>query len=233
MPLEDRLVELHCDALIFDLDGVLVDSIQCIENHWRRWAAAHHLAADEILRHAHGRRSIETIQLMAPHLDAEKEAAQLDTAEAADTDGLAKVKGAAELIASIPAGAWAVATSGSRPLATTRLAFAGLPIPPVLVTAGDVRSGKPHPEAYLRAAERLGMAVSKCVVIEDAPAGIQAARSAGMRVIAVAATHPPAALTGANVVTRRLNDIKVDLIQDANKGRFAVQVKAIHAAGAA
>jgi sugar-phosphatase len=113
-------------------------------------------------------------------------------------------------------------------MAANRLAFAGLPIPPVLIAAGDVKSGKPHPEPYLRAAEQLGMAASKCVVIEDAPAGIQAARSAGMGVIAVAATHPPAALADADVVARRLSDIRVGLSQDANQGRFAVRVKAIH-----
>ncbi len=195
--------------MIFDLDGVLVDSRVVIERHWRQWATQHNLDMAEIMHVAHGRRTVETIRLVAPYLDAEAEAARFEASEAFDTDGLVEIDGAARLVRSLPGDSWAVATSGSRDIAITRLGYAGVPRPTVLVTADDVKQGKPDPEAYLLASERLGVAPEGCVVVEDAPAGIEAAHAAGMRVIAVATTYAQEKLEGADVVVACLSDIQV------------------------
>jgi len=201
--------QLQCDAVIFDLDGVLVDSMVVIERHWRQWAIQHNFDAAEIMRVAHGRRTVETIRLVAPHLDAEVEAARFEAGEAFDTDGLVRIDGAARLVRSLPRSSWAVATSGTRDVAMTRLRHTGLPMPTVLVTADDVKRGKPDPEAYLLASERLGVAPEGCVVVEDAPAGVEAAHAAGMRVIAVATTHAQEKLESADTVVARLSDIQI------------------------
>jgi len=199
---------IECEALIFDLDGVLVDSTACIQRHWRLWAAGQGLEVEEVLRACHGRRTVETIRLVAPRLDADLEAAQFDAREAFDTEGVVAMAGATELLGSLPAGRWAVATSGTRATATSRMERAGLPVPGVLVNADDVRHGKPDPEAFLLAAERLGTVPAGCVVVEDAPAGVEAARRAGMRVIGLAAS-PNHVLDGADLVVSRLGDIRI------------------------
>jgi mannitol-1-/sugar-/sorbitol-6-phosphatase len=179
----------ECRAVIFDLDGVLVDSTSYIEEQWRRWAASKGLAPERFLEVCHGRRAVETIRLAAPHLDAEAEVAAFVPPND-DNTPLAPTEGAAELLKLLPPRSWAVATSGPKAGAVERLRRAGLPIPTVLVGAEDVVRGKPSPDVYLEAARRLGMAPADCVVVEDAPAGIEAGRAAGMRVIALTTTHP-------------------------------------------
>jgi sugar-phosphatase len=203
------MTEWECDALLFDLDGVLVNSAACVERHWRRWAVEHQLDGDEIMRCAHGRPTVETIRLVAPHLSAEAEAAQLDAGEAGDTDGVMIVQGAAQLVSSLPLDAWAIANSGTRDTALARLKHTGVPIPSVLVTAGDVERGKPNPDSYLLAAARLGVGAERCVVIEDAPTGIMAAHAAGMRVVALATTHRKEDLAEADARAARLIDVQI------------------------
>lgn len=199
-----------CQAIIFDLDGVLVDSNPIAERHWERWAVRHGLPFDEIARSHHGRPTVEIIRRVAPHLDAEREARRKETAEADDTDGLTAYDGAADLLAMLPAGRWAVATSGTRRTAAFRLAHVGLPEPAVLVTADDVERGKPAPDSYLLAAERLGVDPADCVAVEDAPAGVESARAAGARVIAVASTNGPDVLSRADVVLPELAALRVE-----------------------
>jgi sugar-phosphatase len=212
---------------LFDLDGVLVDSAACVERHWRRWAREHHLDTDEIMRFAHGRPTVETIRLVAPHLPAESEAARLDAGEALDTDGLVAIQGAARLVRSLPANAWAIATSGTRDTALTRLRHTGLPLPLVLITADDVKRGKPNPEVYLLAAAKQHVAAERCVVVEDAPAGISAAHAAGMRVVALTTTHSQAELEEADTRAARLTDIEI-VPRDMRTGRrFTVRVTGV------
>jgi sugar-phosphatase len=201
--------QLACDALLFDLDGVLIDSTSCITRHWKAWADRHGLDFSIIMEAAHGIRTIETMQLAAPHLDVESEAERFTAGEIADTDGVFVIEGAAELLAGLPEGAWAVVTSGSAELATARLGRAGLPIPSVLVTAGDVQRGKPVPDPYLLCAERLGLPVSRCVAVEDSPAGIQSARAARMRVIGIAATHAREGLVRSTTIVDRLSALRI------------------------
>jgi mannitol-1-/sugar-/sorbitol-6-phosphatase len=217
--------ELGCQAILFDLDGVLVDSTACIERHWRNWAEKNNLDLGAILRVSTGRRTEDTIRLVAPHLEVEEEAARIAEQEAVDTDGVLEIEGAARLLRMLPAGAWAVVTSGPTKSSLARLARAGLPVPTVVVTAEDVKRGKPDPEPYLVAAVRLGVAPAECVVVEDAPAGIQSAHAAGMRVIAVASTHPVDELS-AEAVANRLADIHVMASENRSADCLTVRVEA-------
>jgi sugar-phosphatase len=178
----------ECSAILFDLDGVLVDSAAYVEQQWRRWASAKGLRAEPFLRVCHGRRAVETIRIAAPHLDAEAEVAALAPAEESG-EGIGPLAGAARLLETLPESSWGVVTSGPRPAAAARLLQAGLPMPSVLICAEDVRRGKPSPDAFLLGASGLDVAPADCLVIEDAPAGVQAARAAGMPVIALTTTH--------------------------------------------
>lgn len=218
---------LECSAVIFDLDGVLVDSTACIERHWQLWAAKHKLNLEKVLDAAHGRRTIETVRLVAPHLDSAVEAAQLEIDEAFDTNGVVEIKGAAELLRSLPPHQWAISTSGTRDTATTRINHTGLPMPNVLVTANDVTRGKPDPEPYLLAASQLGIAPSECVVVENAPAGIQAALNACMRVIAVATTHSATELTSADILAGSITDVQISESNCSVSNGLTIQISGI------
>jgi len=229
MPHHDpNIYQFNCDAILFDLDGVLVDSRICVERHWLEWANRHHLNKDKVLHYAHGRRTVETIRLVAPQLDAEQEAAKIEASEATDAAGLVKILGALELLQSLPNGAWGIATSGTHAIATNRLAFAGLPVPDVLISAEDVAAGKPDPESYLFAAMMLEVEPTRCVVIEDAPAGIQAGRAAGMHVVGVVSSvYASEELIQAHVVVRKLGDISVVQAVGSSLGRLILRVKGI------
>jgi mannitol-1-/sugar-/sorbitol-6-phosphatase len=187
---EGRRTVVRCEALLFDMDGTLVDSRSCVEGIWRAWAARHGLDADALMDVAHGRQNHETIRMVAPHLDPAAEIAFLEPAEEACRDGIVAVPGARGVVDLLPPERWAVVTSAWRRLAEIRLEAAGLPIPAVMVTADDVSRSKPHPEGYLAAAARLGVAPADCVVLEDSPAGVEAGRAAGMRVIGITTTFP-------------------------------------------
>ena len=184
--------------MLSDLDGVLVDSGAAIEATWRRFAARHGLDPEQVLAQSHGRRSVDLIRLVAPHLDAEAEAAAIEREEIEATDGLQALPGARELIASVPPERFAIVTSGSRALAEARLRATGLPVPRVLVTAENVEDGKPDPAGYLSAAAQLGVDPAHSLVLEDAPAGVAAGRAAGMTVVAVLTTTDETALQAAH-----------------------------------
>ena len=204
-----------CAAVLFDLDGVLIDSTRSVARQWKQWAIDQKIDPEKVLAVAHGVRSIEVIRLMAPHLDAEKETSALESREAADLDGVEVMPGAADLLKSIPPKRWCVVTSGTRHLATSRLRLGNLPIPDVLVTADEVMNGKPHPEPYLKGAELLGVDPNQCLVIEDAPAGIRSAHAGNMRAVAIASTFPPEALQEAEAVIKTLSQLLVK-VRDEN-----------------
>jgi sugar-phosphatase len=174
--------------VLFDMDGTLIDSRACLEKTWRAWCARHGLDVDVVLRVSHGRQNDDIVRIVAPHLDRDNEIAALARAQEDCRDGIVAVRGASRLLAGLDPTRWAVVTSAWRRLAEIRLRCAGLPVPPVLVTADEIRQGKPDPAGYLSAAARLGVEPAACVVVEDAPAGIAAARAAGMRVIGITTT---------------------------------------------
>jgi len=198
---------LSCAAVLFDLDGVLVDSTRSVSRQYRLWASKTNLDPRVVEDIPHGVRSIDVVRQLAPHLDAEAEVKRIEKMEAEDRDVLV-MAGAADLLKSIPEDRWCVVTSGTRYLATSRLKYANLPIPRVMVSADDVSKGKPDPEPYLTGAKLLGMNASDCLVIEDAPAGILAAHAGGMRVIGITSTYPATALQ-AEIVVQKLAQIKV------------------------
>jgi sugar-phosphatase len=218
----------ECSAILFDLDGVLVDSAAWIELQWRRWAERRGLDPAPFLRVCHGRRALETIRLAAAALDAEAEVARYDPADEAVGAPLRAIAGADRVLGALPAGSWAVATSGPRASAVMRLRRAGLPLPGVLVAAEDVRRGKPDPDVYLRAAERLGTPPSRCLVVEDAPAGLEAARAAGITALALTTTHPAAELSAA-VLAPDLTRVHLGRIEHDPSGSWRLEVLVVEA----
>lgn len=220
------MIRFDCSAVIFDLDGVLVDSAAFVERQWRRWAGVRGLQVEPFLRVCHGRRAVETIQLAAPELDAEAEVAALAATEESSESGLRALPGALRLLSQLPAGSWAVATSGPRAAAGARLDAAELPMPAVMICAEDVARGKPDPEVYQRAAAALGVLPADCIVIEDASPGIEAARAAGMVPIGLATTHPVSTLP-VEVCAVSLADIHLGRVGPEERGHARLELLVI------
>jgi sugar-phosphatase len=207
-------------AILFDMDGVLMDSTPSVERVWRTWAAKQGLDPERVAFLAHGRRSIETIRAVAPELDPEKENVLVEQMEIDDKEGVTALAGAAELLAQLPPDRFAIVTSATRPLALARLGYAGIPVPRHIITANDVIHGKPSPEPFLKGAALLGFTPEDCLVFEDSPAGIASARSAGMRAIALQTTYPADQLQAANAVIATLADVKTTL----RDGKIALEL---------
>jgi sugar-phosphatase len=183
-------------AFLFDMDGTVLDSIAVTERIWGRWAERHGLDVDAFLPTIHGVRAADTIaRLGIPGVDVNREAEALLQAEMADVDGIRAIPGAVEFLNALPPERWAIVTSAGESLALRRIAAAGIPRPAVLVTSEDVSRGKPAPDCFLLAAERLGVDARQCLVFEDAPAGILAAETSGADVMVVTATHARTART--------------------------------------
>lgn len=169
---------------------------------------------------AHGRRTIETVRLVAPELIPDAELAVLEASEATNSDGIYEIPGARELLQLLPIRRWGVVTSGIRSVAEFRLRHTGLPSPAVMICADEITRGKPDPEGYRTAAARLSYSAADCVVIEDAPPGIESAQAAGMRTIAIATTYPPERLRAADAVIARLADLTVEHVGDEIRINF-------------
>lgn len=200
-------IERKIDAVIFDLDGVLVDSSAVITRSWKAWAVKNGIDEAHLFQFVHGRRAAATIELAAPHLDAQAEAQKLVVIESNDTQGLAVYPGVLDQIAQLPKDRWSIYTSGTDSIATTRLNFAGIEIPRIFLTADRVKNGKPAPDGYLMAAEQMGFAPENCLVIEDSPAGIRAAKAANMPALAVGTTHAKEELAEADYWVEALADM--------------------------
>ena len=207
-------------AILFDLDGVLVDSHRAVELVWREWGRLRNRDPEPFIKLAHGRRTSETLRMVAPELDAVAEAAVLDRMEEECIEGLKAGAGAMNLVRGIPLGRWGVVTSGHRNVATLRLTSVGIPIPPVLITGDQVRKGKPDPEPYFEGVMAMGVAPSECLVIEDAPPGIVSAKGAGTRVIALRTTYNSEALSGADAVVDDLTKLGIEVVSGALKVRY-------------
>jgi mannitol-1-/sugar-/sorbitol-6-phosphatase len=217
-----------CSAILFDLDGVLLDSTRIVAEQYTTWAREHGLDPVEVMKAAHGVRTVEVVQRVAPHLDAVAETKKIEDREAA-ADGIVPIPGAVALLNSIPGGRWCVVTSGTRYLATTRMRKFGILVPEILVTADDVRNGKPDPEPYRKGAELLKANPADCLVIEDAPAGIRSAHAAGMKVISLPTTYPVSELHEADLIVSGLADIKVTVNATGSDGILRVSLKSTSA----
>src|ERR1700686_2268118 len=199
-------------AVLFDMDGVLIYSGPAVERVWHAWATAHGLDPVGVVEQAHGRRSIETIRAVAPELNAEKENSKVEQMEIDDKDGVTALPGAEELLGKLPAERFAIVTSATRPLAVARLGYAGLLLPAHIVTPDDGVHGQPSPEPYLKGAALLGFAANDCLVFEDTPAGVAAARAAGTRVIALHTTYPASALQAADAVVASRAEVEAKFL---------------------
>ncbi|UWF47176.1 HAD-IA family hydrolase [Pseudomonas sp. N3-W] len=177
-------------AFLFDMDGTVLNSIAAAERIWTAWAVRHGLDVATFLPTIHGARAIDTVNRQhLPGIDAEAEAAFITQAETDDVEGIVEVAGAAAFLKSLPAGQWAIVTSAPRVLALRRMAAAGIPEPATLVTAEDVKAGKPDPAGFRLAAQRLGVEVTDCLIFEDASVGIQAAEASGAALVIITSTH--------------------------------------------
>jgi sugar-phosphatase len=220
------MTRISCAALLFDMDGVLVDSTPAVARVWTRWAARHGFDPAGVVHRAHGRPSITTVREYLPNGDHVAENKEIEGDEVTDLDGVVPLPGARELLSALPRGRWTIVTSCSRRLAEVRLKASGLPRPEVFVTSSDITNGKPAPDPYLKGTEVLGFAPQDCVVVEDAPAGVRSGKAAGARVIALRTTMTERELwdAGADWVVRDCAWIALDG-PDALDGKLSLVLR--------
>jgi sugar-phosphatase len=212
------MTSLRCRGLLFDMDGVLVDSTPAVARVWSVWARKYGLDPETVVKLAHGRPSISTIRELLPRADHDAEDREVERMEIADVKDIVALPGAAQLLHSLTADRYAIVTSATRALAEVRLRAAGFSIPEHLVTARDVPRGKPYPDPYLKGAQLLGVQPAECVVVEDAPSGIRAGKAAGAPVVALRTTSSDAGLeeAGANWIVNNCADLFLETV-DGNE----------------
>lgn len=209
-------------AFLFDMDGTILNSIASAERVWGRWAAKQGLDVEKFLPTMHGKRGIDTIsELNLPGLDPVVEAAGILQGEIDDVEGVVPIPGAIEFLASLPPEKWAIVTSSPLPLAKARLAAANIPEPRFIVTAEDVKIGKPNPQCFILGAERLGVSPSETMVFEDVLAGVKAGEGAGADVTVITHTHAHP-LETAHPTLRDYLNVAVDI--DSN-GRLSLRAR--------
>jgi len=203
--------EIHAAALLFDLDGVLINSTPAVARVWRRWAIERGFNPEEVVARAHGRPSLTTVREYLPDADHEAENREVERREIQDLEGVVPLPGALELLQSLPEDRWTIVTSCTRALAEVRIKAAGLPLPQKMITSTDITHGKPHPEPFLKGAATLGFPAEQCIVLEDVPAGVKAGKAAGARVVAFTTTVNERRLrdAGADWILRNCADIQV------------------------
>lgn len=202
-------VEIRCKGVLFDMDGILISSIGSVERSWTKWAEMRGVDPEYACKTAHGRRAIETAALLRPDLDSEEELRVIEDIELSDGEGLAVLPGVLQLLEALPPGRWTVVTSATERLARIRLAQAGVPVPARLVTADDVKLGKPDPAPYLAGAALLGLSPEDCVVFEDAESGTLSGRAAGCTVIATTFSHEAESLGAAHYLIEDVTGLAV------------------------
>ena len=204
-PALDGLSERAFAAVLFDLDGTLVDSTAVVVRCWLAWAAERGIAPER-LQGYHGVPAADIVRDLVSEADVPDALARINELELLDVRGITLLPGAADALAALPPGRAAVVTSCTDALAAARMAATRLDAPPVLVAADHVHRGKPDPEPFLLGAERLGVDPEHCLVVEDAPSGLAAARAAGMATLAVTTTTPREQLR-ADAVVGTLADV--------------------------
>jgi sugar-phosphatase len=209
-------VQIRCKGVLFDMDGILVSSMGSVERSWSRWAELRGLGPEHTCKIAHGRRAIDTVTVLAPHLDPEVELKVIEDLEVEDNEGLSVLPGVLDLLAALPPNQgsprWTVVTSATERLARVRMAVGGIPAPERLITADFVTRGKPHPEPFLAGAALLGIPPEDCVVFEDSASGAKAGRDAGCQVVATTFSHPVESLDAAHYLVTDLTGMKVRLL---------------------
>lgn len=222
------MTRIFCSALLFDMDGVLVDSTAAVARAWTSWAIQQGMDPEFVIKAAHGRTSFASVQAILPQAsDAvhRRENALLEQVELSDVADIVALPGARELLAAIPPGQFAVVTSAVRELAEVRLRTAGLlKLTRHLVSASDIQHSKPDPEPYLKGAAVLGLSPAQCIVIEDAPSGVRSGKAAGCRVLAIrTTTHDPELLAeGADWIVNDCASIR--LAAPASPGQLALDL---------
>jgi len=204
-----------CQAILFDLDGTLIDSIAAVDRAWSKWALRHGLEPSEVVPHIHGRRAFDSLRLLAPHPDVDFEAEErwLEGVEAGDTEGIVPIPGALEFVSSVPKERWSIVTSGASPVAIARMNAVGLS-PLHAVFGEEVVNGKPAPDPYLLAAERMGLNTRDCIVFEDTAAGVRSGQAAGMRVIAISGREKRQDLMNADAVVQDYRSVYLKTTAD-------------------
>lgn len=219
------MAKIQCEGVLFDLDGVLVDSTPAVARVWTWWAKQYGFDPEETVRCAHGRPSIATIRELLPNADHEKENSEVERREIEDVEGVVPLPGALELLQALPLDRWAIVTSCTKTLAHVRIRAAGLPEPKFIVTSNDIKKGKPDPEPYLKGARALSFAPTDCIVIEDAPAGIRSGKASGARVIALQTTERDELLrvAGADFIVKNCSALKLNLAASNKRLFFELQ----------
>ena len=200
-------------VVLFDVDGVILDSYPSYQRIWRQWSDHHGLDFDVVWSATHGRTPPDTFRLVAPELDSEAEHLRLIEISEKNDEPYPAFSGAEQLLRSIPEHRWGLVTSGIRRHVIRRFELVGLPLPQVIVDGSDVERGKPSAECYLRAADLLAVPAEECLVLEDAPAGIASALSAGMTVLALGTTHNREELLDAHYFAVSLS-VAVPIVRD-------------------
>jgi mannitol-1-/sugar-/sorbitol-6-phosphatase len=196
-------------GILFDMDGVLVSSIESVVRSWRRWAELYKLPNAETFEIPHGVRAKDIIETLLPDVDSQEAVRVIEDIEVEDVADLRVLPGVKTLLESLPLERWAIVTSSTRRLLLARLGAAGLPVPQRIISGDDVERGKPDPEPYRRGAELLGLRPKECVVLEDAPSGVRAGKQAGCRVLGVLGTHSAEELHEADWVVGSLEGLAV------------------------
>lgn len=204
---------MKATGLLFDMDGTLIDSTQVAVKCWLRWGTEYGITPERLLEvYVHGLPAEVIVSTLLPPDQVPAATARIDELEVSETEGIVALPGSLELLASLSADRWAVVTSASRALTVARLNAAGVDAPR-LVTADDITRGKPDPEPFAAGARLLGVPPSQCVAFEDAPAGVESARSAGAAVVALTTTTEAAALH-ADVIVTDLSQVRVHVADD-------------------
>jgi sugar-phosphatase len=209
-------VQIRCKGLLFDMDGILIASLESVERAWRKWAEICGVDPDLACQTAHGCRAVDTFGKLRPDLDVAEEIKILEDFEMTDFDDVEPLPGALELLKSLPAGRWTVVTSASDQVARVRLKAGGIPVPSRIVVAEDVKRGKPHPDPYLAGAKLLGFPPEDCVVFEDSSSGAQAGRAAGCTVVATTFSHPIDTLASAHYLITDLTGVSAAPLADGD-----------------